>query len=318
MRCPAAGRPQTHPGGADRAARGTVLAWILICLVGCVVFLAGCASADDGAQRDRKLVLCLSGSGRSGVVDAAVALGLGQRAEAVDQILVNRETLTLENWRSGHPQEFSRACEAYVAATQSQDVSNGVGSGTDWNATVVATVLSLLVALITAFVGGLVTVWVSGAEGRRKLARELRAKAHEFRDVGEEYVRSFSGDGPPLLPDDLFASKQELVGVLREVEAAHQYWRVVPAVREELDAAPLADSAKLDRDMNSPSETTARAAAERVDAVLQQRTMDTLRLATAMESPLASLRKLRSGQVSVLRTRRTRPVRAVDRPVEAG
>ncbi|MBN1174032.1 MAG: hypothetical protein JXA67_17800 [Micromonosporaceae bacterium] len=244
-------------------------------------------------------------------MDAAVVLGLGQRTTVADQIAVDQRSLTIEDWRASHPRDFARACDAYLAAAQRQGAAAGAGSAgssSGPSTTLLTAVLSLLIAVVTAIVGGMVTVcatfWVSGAERRRKLAKDLEAKARTFEEVGLGYVRSFRGDGPLQVPDDLFAAQAALDRVLQQAEAAHRYWRLVGVVRSELGAAPLADHLALDRDMNSPSRPIVDELAQRVEAAVRNRAMDALRLAVAIRTPVSSIRRLRAGTVSVLRTAR--------------
>src|SRR5215470_17834473 len=61
---------------------------------------------------DSDRVYCLSDQHRSELVEAAVALGLAQRADTADRLKVDGQEISPEIWWSTHGEDFRRGCLA--------------------------------------------------------------------------------------------------------------------------------------------------------------------------------------------------------------
>lgn len=270
--------------------------------MGCCLILIGCGSTDDQAERDGKLVRCLSDSARQQVVTVAVTLELAQASGVADQVMVDQRQLTLDEWRKDDPDAFDRACEAYLAASDTATTSGSSGSGGfgELGATVLTTVLALLVAALTAVVGGMVTVWVGGRDRRRVLARELRSTVQEFQRAGKAFADGFLTEETKPTLKELFDARLTTDGKLQEVEATHPGWRVVVAIRAELERAPLDDN--LIGETDNPSQPAVEEVLRQVGVAVEQRTKDVLWLAEAIEAPVPSIRRLRGDNLRFRRT----------------
>ncbi|MBB6399444.1 hypothetical protein BKA00_006358 [Actinomadura coerulea] len=197
------------------------------------------AAAGDTAD-DARLVHCLSPAHQTELVNAAVALGLGERAAARTHIKVAGKATPLDAWRKQKPEAFDRACKALYEASK-EGGSSGGGSG--------ALSLSELVKILLAAAAGAVLTmlagdWRSARDTGMLRADELRRAARQYGSAASEYAQAWVSYSAGPLPSDEAVGKAgaELDAQLRRYELLRKRWRAPTRLRTTLATAPLGDA----------------------------------------------------------------------------
>ncbi|MFJ9917788.1 hypothetical protein ACIRSF_00660 [Streptomyces rubiginosohelvolus] len=245
-------------------------------------------SASAATPDDARNVVCLSGSGRQGVVDAASALGLVTAAStpaALDPSGGRTEALTLDAWRTARPDDFRRACAAHVEAqalTRGAPAASASGPG----------LLSWLLPLV---VGALLTMGAAEIRSARDRglanANGVRTATAAFRDAVSAYAAEWAETtvGARPSPVEVDTARRQLVAVLRRATAGRSRWRFAELLVTDLDSpryrAELKDGWQADRTAGRVSDR-----GERVGTLLGALESDAERIAVAVEG-LPSLRR---------------------------
>ncbi|QNP61478.1 hypothetical protein [Streptomyces genisteinicus] len=193
-------------------------------------------SASAATPDDARTVVCLSASGRQGVVEAGAALGLVTSAStpaAVDQAGGGTKTLTLEAWRKARPADFRRACAAHVEA---QALTRGnppasASSTPGW--------LSWLPPLV---VGALLTMGAAEIRSARDRglanANGIRTATAAFRDAVSAYAAGWAETtvGASPSPAEVDTTRRNLVAVLRRATAGRDSWQFAKRLVNDLDS----------------------------------------------------------------------------------
>ncbi|MGH3244094.1 MAG: hypothetical protein ACRDNL_27200 [Spirillospora sp.] len=182
-----------------------------------------------GTQEARK-VYCLSRDQWPKLVDAIVAMNLGERPSGVpspatsatprpDQILVGGRLTDLRTWSDRHPTEFARACDAVVktaAAPKDKQGGGGLFSG----------IPAWLLPLVAGAVLTMFTTELRGAIDRgRALARTLRELTDAYMSEAEAVLMEADDE---LLRDETLRSCAAATAALRrhleEVAVRRTWW----------------------------------------------------------------------------------------------
>lgn len=249
------------------------------------MLLLACAlvpgTAWAASPSDAEKVFCLTGAGRQGVVDAAVALGLaaaGSTSAGVDPAGGAVESLGLDTWRKREPADFRRACTAHVKAaglTQGAPASSASSPG-------------FLTWLLPLLVGALLTL--GSAEFRSKRDRGLadangiRAATVAFRDSVSSYAAAWSETTVGAKPSSaaLDTARRQLVTTLRRATAGRGKWEFAAQLVRDLEGpryrSELTDGWQADRTAGRLPDRV-----ERLGALLGALESDVERIATAVQ-----------------------------------
>lgn len=204
-----------------------------------IALLTGCGLGDGASRaRDARLVHCLGSERRAELVQAAIILDVADPATAPDHLVVKGERLTLDAWRSKHPRDFERACDALIAAGASDGGSSPDGGDAGGG----STSLGSLVAVLLPVVVGAVLAWLS-AEWRAK-AVTARLEADNLRSAVRGYVRACNAHARAWVgqsaassrPDDaaVWERHDEADAQLRRCATMHARWRMPRSLRTEM------------------------------------------------------------------------------------
>jgi hypothetical protein len=204
------------------------------------------------------LVYCLSPAQRTGLSDAAVALGLAVRDNAGAYELPGGRKLDPASWHRDHLDDFTRTCDALSAAQRAP------GPG------VFASVLPFLTGLVSAVLAFSAATWRDRVSRGRTLADDLRSSFEEFHQAAEQYL---GGRGPEE-PKEMEERGGTLLMQLARAKAAHPRWAAVRTVESELEGMGL-DSPARDRQER-----------EKVTARLETARDTVFKIALALEQPM--------------------------------
>lgn len=194
-----------------------------------LLFPAACGIVGNDTERDARLTYCLSPDQRSALIDTAAVLGLADRGDGPDRLVVAGGETTLEAWRKSRPDDFDRSCEAL---TESARIRSGPPAGDELNSTLNV----LLPVVIGAILAWLTGEWRAKAVTARLEADTLRSAARGYANVCNAYIRDWTGPAGQGRPDaePVRARRDDLDAQLRRAGVLHPRWRAPKALRGSL------------------------------------------------------------------------------------
>ncbi|KES09082.1 hypothetical protein BU52_03260 [Streptomyces toyocaensis] len=254
-------------------------------LIPCAALLLACVlgqgTAWAASPSDAEKVFCLTGAGRQGVVDAAVALGLaapGSTGTTIDPTGGGAESLGLEAWQKREQADFRRACAAHVKAV-------GLAQGAQPSSPASPGFLTWLLPLL---VGAALTVGSAEFRSTRERgladANGIRAASGAFRDTVSSYAAAWSETAVGARPSStaLDAARRQLVTTLRRATAGRGEWGFAAQLVSDLEGPryrfELTDGWQADRTVGRLKDRV-----ERLGALLGALESDVERIATAVQ-----------------------------------
>lgn len=264
---------------AIRAIRAWLTAGLVVALA---VPAASAAMASDDAPSalpDDRVVFCLSAEHRSGLVDAATALGLVKPGSRPDRIspLRGGGPVDLTAWRVRDSAAFRKACTALVgsAALAQAAPENAGGSGfLTW----------FLPILVGAGLAWGATEYRSMRDRGQAAANEIRAAAAEFRVTAGAYAASWvqtTVAGAPSA-EGLDRSRTAAVASLSRTVGHRTRWRFARQVLADLNGPHY--RAALTSAWQGVDQQGRRARAERIEEALRGFEADVEKIAAAVQS----------------------------------
>jgi len=215
---------QVNPGHTGKRVGKLVTAGVpAMCLA--MVWLVGMSIPAFAKTKDDALVFCLSPARRTGLLDAAVALGFASRDQQGTYRLPDGRELDPMIWHRDDPGGFDRACNALFAAQRPPGPSD------------FATVLPFLTGLTGAIVAFIASISVAKIARSRGLADDLRSAFEGFRLASEARLHSWSQGTSTV--QAVLGRKGTLLTQLARVRAARRRWTVPSAVQAELTGGKL-------------------------------------------------------------------------------
>jgi hypothetical protein len=217
---------------------------VVLVLLGILVFAdwgvhQSGTNANSSPGQDASLVYCLDPAHQGSLVTAAVTLGLAGTDSTPAALTVHGRTLALPQWRIADSADFTRACDAYAAASvPGLAASDASGSGD--SAGTSDTSEQLLDVLLPVIAGALLTMaadyFKQAGDQRIALGDELRASWLEFESAVKNYLADSVNPlatGRPL-SSDLDAKRRVLGADLRNISLRYPKSRRVDDLRKML------------------------------------------------------------------------------------
>jgi hypothetical protein len=209
-----------------RPAPAAIIGWLVFGLTAC-----------SGGSRvsDADLAFCTAPSELGRLADVAMALGVAGPGPGPGQLTAAGAAVAVADWPARQHADFSRACQALVAADRPPRLGSAGSSGAG----------PLLTVLLPLLIGALLTLFTTEwrdvrGDGRRR-ADALRAAADAFGAATRRYLRGWQdGDGRPD-EEPVRATRLELSARLREVATMHPSWSWPRYLRRTVLAGVLGD-----------------------------------------------------------------------------
>jgi hypothetical protein len=246
-------------------------------LTTCVAALLSVPGAAQ-AQEDAPLVFCLGPAQRHALIDAAVALGRGQRDPSGKFLLVMGDKLDPFAWRAERPNDFASTCNALYASSRLP--AAGAPSA-------FAGVPPFLTAIFGALLAFAAATWRDRVIRGRALGDTLRSDVTEFHDAAEAYLGS---EAIPRSDTEVTAARRKLLSQMAIVKASRRKWTTVTALQSELTTGELGE--KLTSGWSTQNEETRKRLTD-LPGQLGRHKDSVLEVAIALEQPLRRHRALR-------------------------
>ena len=263
-----------------------LLLWYAVGVIGLAA--SACSTATAVPSKDASRTLCLFPDQQPRLISAAVTLGLAERGTIANALQVANHDLTVDEWRVGHRDDFDRACDTMISATQLPQAPlerPTAAAASVWTV--------LLPVLVGALITWLTTGWRDSTARWRQQADALRAANRTFGRTSQTYVRQWI-DPTQNRPTDQYLrdSRHELIAELHEVAAARPRWTVPPRLLRLLSDGPLGD--QLARTWPGMEGEPLASAAHEVQAQLSALDITINRVARALEQPGRRHRAMRA------------------------
>lgn len=202
--------------------------------------LPGAVSAAADAD-DALLVFCLSPTHQKDLVDAAMALGVMAPHSSPGQLFPapagTSQALSVQEWRTHHPSDFLRTCNALVAAQNPPDQPAAPGPMENALAN---TLLLVAGALLSALAGA----WANSSTRGREAAASVRAALDGATRAVEDYLnaRATAAGEPGKLGDQVQARLADLRARIDPLLARRRYRRTAQAITRLLTGQALGET----------------------------------------------------------------------------
>jgi hypothetical protein len=204
---------------------------VFVALLALLPCLGQPAHADTGD--DSLLVYCLSPAHRTGLLEAAAALGLAHRDNAGSYVLPDNTPLDPALWSAEHRDDFARTCKALFAAQRTPEPG------------LTASLLPFLTALAGAVLAFLAASWRDRVARGHALADSLRSAFNGYSQAVEAYL---DGSRINRTNTQVVERRYGLMLELAKAKAAYRKWPMVADVEAEVEGRQLGRPGQEDPD----------------------------------------------------------------------
>lgn len=189
------------------------------------------AHADTGD--DSLLVYCLSPARRTGLLDAAAALGLARRDNAGSYVLPDNTPLDPVSWQRDHRDDFVRTCKALFAAQRTPEPGAS------------DSLLPFLTALTGAVLAFAAASWRDRVARSHAMADGLRSAFNGYSRAVEDYLE---GSRINRTNTQVVERRYGLMLELAKAKAAYRRWPAVAEAEAEIERRQLGRPGQDDPD----------------------------------------------------------------------
>jgi hypothetical protein len=198
---------------------------VLAVFVALLALLPGLGQpAHADTEDDSLLVYCLSPAHRTGLLEAAAALGLAHRDHAGTYVLPDNTPLEPALWSADHRDDFARTCKALFAAQRTPEPG------------LTASLLPFLTALAGAVLAFLAASWRDRVARGHALADSLRSAFNGYSQAVEAYL---DGSRINRTNTQVVERRYGLMLELAKAKAAYRKWPMVADVEAEIEGRQL-------------------------------------------------------------------------------
>jgi hypothetical protein len=222
-------------GGRDLTSSFSRTALRICCFIA-IGLIVSCSTGPQSTATtaDADIVYCTASENRPLLIEAGVALSLLQMQSTPLSVVADADTFrSVDDWRAAMPADFARSCNALRAAQSPAPASSSPA--------IAQPAPALLSTLAPVALGAVLTLMIteirSIRDRNRAEASIIREKAASFVNALADFSRAWSKPTVLKQPttDAVYASRQQLLVVLRQASELRPRWKLAKALAEIID-----------------------------------------------------------------------------------